>query len=341
VSSLSLLHPVRSWPAAAALLLAPLAGQAQVEAWLRWSHPDLPGSVQGWVRVLGLDQGLSATLGDAGGGSANPGQVELSAAALTFEGSALLPAMVGALTSGQHLDQISLQFAMPDSGRDKTRVLIELVWQDAQIISAQLGLAHGSTPAFSVGLVALRAFVRTTVIEPSGDSSSYLEFSLDQATRLSALATRSGSLIPGAYAGPGDDDLPPDGDADGDGIPNGWELEFGLDPRNPNDAHEDPDGDGLSNFQEYLAGTHPLIRESVLAANLVEVDGVYRFELSVGYGRRVELRHAESPPADRNSDGTVLDVIEFTTGDGDDLVVPIPAGAKGFYWIVVTLPTTF
>jgi hypothetical protein len=51
--------------------------------------------------------------------------------------------------------------------------------------------------------------------------------------------------------------LNPNADADGDGIPNGYEQAHGLDPLNPADANEDNDGDGFSNLQEYLAGTDP------------------------------------------------------------------------------------
>jgi len=46
-------------------------------------------------------------------------------------------------------------------------------------------------------------------------------------------------------------------DTDGDGLPNAWETEYGLNPFQ-DDSQEDPDGDGLSNLEEYLAGTNPL-----------------------------------------------------------------------------------
>jgi len=54
--------------------------------------------------------------------------------------------------------------------------------------------------------------------------------------------------------------LDPNGDFDGDGLPNGWEQAHGLDPLDPNGnngPNGDPDGDGMSNLQEYLAGTDP------------------------------------------------------------------------------------
>lgn len=50
-------------------------------------------------------------------------------------------------------------------------------------------------------------------------------------------------------------------DADGDGMVNPWEIANGLDP-NLNDANEDPDNDGYSNYSEYVAGTDPRDPES-------------------------------------------------------------------------------
>ena len=46
-------------------------------------------------------------------------------------------------------------------------------------------------------------------------------------------------------------------DADGDGMPDDWELEHGLSPSNAVDAAGDADGDGFMNLHEYWAGTDP------------------------------------------------------------------------------------
>jgi hypothetical protein len=53
-------------------------------------------------------------------------------------------------------------------------------------------------------------------------------------------------------------------DSDHDGMPDDWELQYGFDPLNPADASQDFDGDGMTNLQEYRAGTHPKQAGSVL-----------------------------------------------------------------------------
>ncbi len=51
-------------------------------------------------------------------------------------------------------------------------------------------------------------------------------------------------------------------DYDNDGMPNLWEEKYDLNVYNPKDAEEDLDGDGLSNYEEYLRGTSPLHRDT-------------------------------------------------------------------------------
>jgi hypothetical protein len=48
-----------------------------------------------------------------------------------------------------------------------------------------------------------------------------------------------------------------DRDPDNDGIPTFWETRYGLNPNSATDATADPDGDGLTNLQEFQANSHP------------------------------------------------------------------------------------
>jgi len=49
-------------------------------------------------------------------------------------------------------------------------------------------------------------------------------------------------------------------DTDRDGLPDFWEIAYGLDP-NVADANLDSDGDGRTNIEEYNAGTNPLVND--------------------------------------------------------------------------------
>jgi uncharacterized repeat protein (TIGR01451 family) len=52
-------------------------------------------------------------------------------------------------------------------------------------------------------------------------------------------------------------------DSDGDGIPDDWELAYGLNPTNALDAAWDSDCDGWTNLQEYQAGRNPIVFENM------------------------------------------------------------------------------
>jgi len=60
-----------------------------------------------------------------------------------------------------------------------------------------------------------------------------------------------------------------EGDSDGDGMPDSWEMANGTDHLTP-DANADPDADSFTNLQEYIAGTNPLDAQSRLRVERIE-----------------------------------------------------------------------
>ncbi len=77
-----------------------------------------------------------------------------------------------------------------------------------------------------------------------------------------------------------DDDIVRGGaDADMDGLPDAWEAKYGLNPRDPADAKQDPDGDTFTNLEEFEAKTdpkdpdsHPDFLDSLTIAGNLRVD---------------------------------------------------------------------
>jgi len=67
--------------------------------------------------------------------------------------------------------------------------------------------------------------------------------------------------------------IQPNPDTDGDGMPDAWETAHGLLSGDPGDAGLDPDGDGMTNLAEFVAGTDPQDRGSRMVAAIEAGDG--------------------------------------------------------------------
>ncbi len=134
---------------------------------------------------------------------------------------------------------------------------------------------------------------------------------------------------PGASNGP-----PGPTDSDGDGLPDTWENQFGLDPRNPADALGDLDGDGLSNRDEFLAGTRPNDPGSGLWLTATLTPNGVRLRIPAVAGRTYTLLYRDSL-----SSGTWVRLMDAgpLPADGpvefEDPAVPSPTGQR-FYLLV-------
>jgi glucose/arabinose dehydrogenase len=110
-------------------------------------------------------------------------------------------------------------------------------------------------------------------------------------------------------------------DSDGDGLPDAWEANFGLDPHSAagiNGADGDPDGDGRTNLGEYRAGTHPM----------------GRFRIPIRGGRKTGTAAALTNPADVAAN--VLLRYAMTGGGVTSMYVRLPAGGKQTIALVET-----
>ncbi|MEM7395929.1 MAG: hypothetical protein AAF492_26650, partial [Verrucomicrobiota bacterium] len=66
-------------------------------------------------------------------------------------------------------------------------------------------------------------------------------------------------------------------DTDRDGLLNVWEQQHGLNPNHAIDAGQDPDGDGETNLEEFLADTDPGDARSLLQFLGVDPDATLRW----------------------------------------------------------------
>jgi hypothetical protein len=83
-------------------------------------------------------------------------------------------------------------------------------------------------------------------------------------------------------------------DFDRDGMADNWEAQYGFATNNVADAALDADNDGMSNVQEYVAGTNPTNAASFLKLDLLGVAGQVTLAFAATSNRNytVEFRNA-------------------------------------------------
>lgn len=125
-------------------------------------------------------------------------------------------------------------------------------------------------------------------------------------------------------------------DSDGDHIPDNWESAHGFNINLASDATLDTDGDGMTNLQEYKAGTDPRDRESVLRLGRVMMDGN---DVRIGFygvqGKKYRLEWLEDVVAE-----VWTKVIDFKVGTvlNLDLIDTGAASRPNRIYRIVLLP---
>ncbi|HUI07587.1 MAG TPA: thrombospondin type 3 repeat-containing protein [Verrucomicrobiae bacterium] len=122
--------------------------------------------------------------------------------------------------------------------------------------------------------------------------------------------------------------LDPNLDADGDGLPNGWEEAYGLDPLNAADANVDSDGDGFSNLQEYRAGTDPTNSASAFRVIDITPDGddLLITWTAVG-GKRYAVQTTTGSSLGFSNDFVDLNPAFIAPGTGETVMTVLNLGA--------------
>jgi hypothetical protein len=129
-------------------------------------------------------------------------------------------------------------------------------------------------------------------------------------------------------------------DSDGDHIPDYWESLYGLNPNDPSDGNTDPDGDGMTNWQEYMAGTDPtnalsFLRIDVLSSGYPTDGAVMRFLAASNKTYTVQFRSV----ADNGAWNRLADVPSAPTNRLIQIPDPTLAGSNSgrFYRLATPL----
>ena len=128
---------------------------------------------------------------------------------------------------------------------------------------------------------------------------------------------------------PGSVAAQPSTDRDNDGMPNAWEIQFGLNPDDPADAALDRDNDGLSNLAEFQAGTEPTNSTSRLALNVTRSESSTSLTVNAIAGKSYSVYYCDDLAA-----GGWQKLKDLSGAGSIDITDPAPAPRHRYYRII-------
>ncbi len=201
-----------------------------------------PGHV-GWTDVLSMGHGISMTLVSGGGGSGfgRPVHEPLTFTKRLDQGS---PLLYNALCRGTVIPNAQIDFMLSAP----TVIQFYKVTLNNVIVTSVQASANGDVPTETISLVYGQVTWTYTQVNAPGQPASTASWNLTNNT-----GNYSVTLS----------------DSDHDGLPDAWEMQYFN--TLAYGANDDPDHDGLSNYQEFFAGTNPNDANSVLRVTDIQL----------------------------------------------------------------------
>lgn len=261
----------------------------------------------------GMTQSTATTTGGAGAGKVNVRQLHL-----TKRTDRSTPALMLLCANGKHEDRAVLTLRKQgETAVEFYRVVLEDVMVNAVSTG---GSAGGDGLIETVALGFARVGIEYISIKPTGEPDEPGRFAWDVVNN-----------VAGGVTFPGDNPPPPPIDADEDGLPDDWELAYGLDTA-VNNAGADADADGATDYEEFIAGTNPTNPDEVLKARLDSETGAGTLTWSSVSGK--QYRVLLTPNLDQP-------FVEYTVvpsaGQGSTSIA-VPGGSPVNFFRIEVLP---
>lgn len=200
------------------------------------------------------------------------------------------------------------------SGSDSTSVTVSWSALTGLGVNAYFVYLNGSSTAVQVSAGTTQTII--SGLQPATDYTCQIAYRLTDG-RVSPLSVPATGRTWGV-------------DSNVDGIPDEWQIaNWGSTVSKWGVPGEDSDGDGLSNYQEFLAGTNPRDAESALKTQVQTVQGALYFKWNTVPGKVYQIQYSPDFQAWTNVGDQRMAVA------GEDSVFVEQSAGIGFYRIVL------